>query len=505
VFGGKELQRPEPWPQLDQLEDSYETDLVYNWDQLKQKTLAILRLGPPPKGMKENIPLPSGLPGLEEFKFTVEQRAAIMQAMRGFIGAYAIDDDNSPLRRYYGEGYSLGLIQAAHMIGQDRPILDIIKNKEVYDRLCRTGFDLVKDNATKKIVNQILPEIEALSLAGANPFSVAERLKTLFGNKNSDWRRLARTEMTMVAESAKRDEWAAWGIEKVDFVPAPDACPICKALKGTYPINKVPIPGRDTHPHCRCSIRPAAKEQEAPQGEGLADRFEVNSIDDLNPLFTAYNQENPDVLVNGFSSISETSADYFMATWPQRGEFAVSNTRRYDVGGGFHPAGNLVGAMQKIRNKIPLTFNEEYAVESLWHEICHNRAKKYAVTSWTGAARINMEALNQLVARHTYPDFLAKLGGEARFSTEVLENGYGYGVMVKNLHSLLRKLSVDEAAQIKAFENILYSKSYGRVQDNLASHLAKVTGRPKDVLKEILGNLQRFPESFDAAVDWYLG
>jgi hypothetical protein len=63
--------------------------------------------------------------GLEAFAFTAEQRSAIMQAMKEFIGGYPIDDPDSPLRWYYGQSYSLGLIQAAKLIGQSRPILDI--------------------------------------------------------------------------------------------------------------------------------------------------------------------------------------------------------------------------------------------------------------------------------------------------------------------------------------------------------------------------------------------
>jgi len=442
---------------------------------------------------------------MDTFTFSPEQRAAIMQAMRGFIGTYDIADADSPLKRYYGEAYSLGVIQAARMIGQDRPILDIIKNKEIYDTLCRTGFDLVKDNATKRIVSQILPEMQALSLAGANPLSVAERLKTLFGNKNSDWRRLARTEMTMAAESAKRDEWLAWKIEQVDFVPAPDACPICQALKGTYPTKKVPIPGRDTHPHCRCSIRPAAKEKEAPQGQGLAERFEVNSIDDMNGMLTAYHQENAGVLQNGFSSISETGDSYFMATYPTRGDFMVSNRKRYDIGNGFHPSVDLVSAMQKIRNKVPLTFNEEYAVESLWHEICHNRATKIAPVSRSSSQQINMETLNQFVARHTYPKFMETLGGEVRYADEILEKGYGYGTWVKNFRALLRKLNLKEPDHLPAFEAILYKRKYNRVQENLSTYLAKVTDFQKEAINEVLGFLDRYPEGFEGIMDVYLG
>jgi SPP1 gp7 family putative phage head morphogenesis protein len=139
-------------------------------------------------------------------------------------------------------------------------MLDIIKNQEIYDTLCRAGFDLLKDNATKAILQQIMPEMQAQMLAGTNPRHVADRLEKLFGDQNSDWERLARSEMSMAAERAKLDEWGEWDIKKVEFTPAPDACAVCFSLAGDYDIGSSPVPVADTHPRCRCSIRPAASE-----------------------------------------------------------------------------------------------------------------------------------------------------------------------------------------------------------------------------------------------------
>jgi hypothetical protein len=180
--------------------------------------------------------------------------------MKNNIGIYDIADTNSPVRWYYGQSYSLGLIQAAQLLGKERPILDILKNKEIFNELCRSGFALVKDNATRAITSRILPEMEAQMLAGTNPRHVAARLESLFEGQNSDWERLARTEMSMAAETAKLDEWAEWKVEMVEFTPAPDSCAECQALAGDYPIAECPIPGADTHPRCLCSIRPAESE-----------------------------------------------------------------------------------------------------------------------------------------------------------------------------------------------------------------------------------------------------
>lgn len=249
VTGIKET-RPIPWPQLDQVETRYEERLKIDWQEFAVKLFTICKLDPASLALGM-----AKAPADEHFTFSVEQRAAIFKEMENYIGSYHFDDPDSPLKMYYGESYSLGLIQAAQMVGAERPILDIIKNSEIFAELVANGFQLVKDNATSAITDRILTEMQAHTIAGTNPLNVAERLKKLFGDQNSSWERLARTEMADAAEAAKTHEWKAFGLKMVDFVPAPDACPICQALAGTYTIEQ--CPKITVHPRCRCSKRPA--------------------------------------------------------------------------------------------------------------------------------------------------------------------------------------------------------------------------------------------------------
>ncbi len=251
--GCKELERPDPWPELDQVEADYDKEIRYEWSELKNTVFTILKL--------YEIKTSKDLPDIDSFNFTPEQRAMILQSYRDWLGTFDIKDDNSPITWYYGQAYSLGLIQAANLIGKDRPILDILKNKEIFDQICKDGFNLVKDNATKAIVNKIIPAIDAHVIAGTNPRQIASVLEKLFGDQNSDWERLARSELTMAAEQAKKDEWSEWNIEKGEFVPSPDACPLCFSVAGEYPLDQCPVPVKDTHPRCRCSIRPVAAKE----------------------------------------------------------------------------------------------------------------------------------------------------------------------------------------------------------------------------------------------------
>ena len=254
----KELSRPSPWPALDKVEADYEAELKYDWNEFKQKVFGILNIG---NKTPTNLPLgkgetKEGVKDSESFSFTEEQLAAIKKALKDYLGSYTPDDPDSPIRWYYGQAYSLGLIRAVQMLSKDRPILDILKNKEIFTELAQNGFNLLKDSATQSIINDIIPAMEAHMTAGSNPIEVAGKLEKLFGDQNSDWERLARSEMSMAAENAKLDEWAEWKVEKVEFAPAPDACAICLSLAGEYPIRDCPIPVEDTHPRCRCSIKP---------------------------------------------------------------------------------------------------------------------------------------------------------------------------------------------------------------------------------------------------------
>lgn len=234
AHGHKEEHRPTPWPELDDVENGYETQLKTDWQELRGKVFTLAKLN--------DADIAMGMTGqrmakgekddpLGTFAFTPEQRAQALKALKDFIGEYSPDAADSPITWYYGQAYSLGLIQAARMVGADRPILDILKNREIFDELQANGFQLVRDSATAAIRDKIIPEMESHVMAGSNPLSVASRLNKLFDDQNSSWERLSRTEMSMSAEQAKINEWGKQGVDT----------------------RKAIIAGKDTHPRCRCA------------------------------------------------------------------------------------------------------------------------------------------------------------------------------------------------------------------------------------------------------------
>ena len=111
----------------------------------------------------------------------------------------------------------------------------------------------------------------------------------------------------------------------------------------------------------------------------------------------------------------------------------------------FNPAQEVKGAFMAIKEGRTLTFNQEYALESLWHETLHAKAagtKNFKTISKLQI--IQMETLNQFCARYTYPLFVERLGGQAANYAQIRAHGYGYGLYVRNFRSMLKHFEIDE-------------------------------------------------------------
>jgi hypothetical protein len=143
---------------------------------------------------------------------------------------------------------------------------------------------------------------------------------------------------------------------------------------------------------------------------------------------------------------------------------------------GFNAKSNLVSAFKNIQANKPLSFQEEYSVESLWHEILHNRAEGYALTAERSISRIHMETLNQFVARHTYHEFLEQLGGKAIHQAAIIEGGLGYSSYVKNFRTLLSKLKINEQQHLESLKQFSYKARWNVMTDLLSAKLATLSG-----------------------------
>ncbi len=123
---------------------------------------------------------------------------------------------------------------------------------------------------------------------------------------------------------------------------------------------------------------------------------------------------------------------------------------KMDNGTIFCPANDLHNALNKLKGikKGKLTFNEEYAIEALFHESVHSKIKvpttNYLQTSI-------LEVCTQLYARNNYFRILRLYDREPLHFNAIQTNGYGY----KEGCNLLRKFfTKDNKIQVGELINI---------------------------------------------------
>lgn len=130
----------------------------------------------------------------------------------------------------------------------------------------------------------------------------------------------------------------------------------------------------------------------------------------------------------------------------------------------FNPYRESRDAFNAIRKGKPLTFAQEYAMESMWHETLHAKARGWADRSLRNDRTVRqMETINQFVARHTYPQFIESFGGKATNQQQVLERGYGYGTSVRNFRELLKHHKIDETEVVGALSDKLTNEPYEHI------------------------------------------
>ena len=153
----------------------------------------------------------------------------------------------------------------------------------------------------------------------------------------------------------------------------------------------------------------------------------------------------------------------------------------------FNPAREVHDAFQAIVNGQTLTFNQEYAMESLWHETLHAKAKGLVKNMMPAEITIiQMETVNQFVARHTYPQFIERFGGKATHRESVLKEGYGYARYVTNFRAILDHYHIDEAETVEALKPALLNEPYEMVGNATIEYLKQKGVKNAKMLMEQL-------------------
>lgn len=182
---------------------------------------------------------------------------------------------------------------------------------------------------------------------------------------------------------------------------------------------------------------------------------DIPTNSEMKEVMRAYATKHPDDFRNGLddfkflksgSYMMQHSMSYKPSTmeWSGGSRLSVSTN---STSKGFNPADELKGAFGAMKNKQKLSFNQEYAVESLWHEILHAKTKTLPA-KLTDLQTKSMETINQFCARHTYPEFMERFGAKATNKKEVLDKGYGYSTWVTTFREDLKTAGIEESQAV---------------------------------------------------------
>lgn len=180
---------------------------------------------------------------------------------------------------------------------------------------------------------------------------------------------------------------------------------------------------------------------------------------------------------NGIQKVvTENGKRYFMAT-DCKGTFWLNSKTFSTSCDGFNALRDLKTAWNKLAKGEELTFNEEYACESLWHELTHNRQKPGDLGRGDTPQRRVMEIVTQWTARRTYPRLLESLGGRAAHQKEILKKGYGYGGRISNFDRLLEVLEIREEKLLPALLRLMETVSRADYDGEIKELLAAMSGK----------------------------
>lgn len=240
----------EPWaepdPQLPKIEASRTRELLGGWRELEGDTLRVLGLAG--KAARK---------ALEPFLFRPELRPLLEALEREWVARWG--SESGPLVRAQFEAWERGVENAIAELPADLAAQAVRASADAArSNFAQVGLQRVTSTTARAFGRDVLEELAAGVYDGESPDVVARRLRARFGARDYDWERLVRSEMAQAQSLGKLDEYREMGVERYEYLTAEDSrvSTICRAhaAGGPYEMGKGPLPMRDSHPNCRCTI-----------------------------------------------------------------------------------------------------------------------------------------------------------------------------------------------------------------------------------------------------------
>lgn len=250
-LAGKAITTGERWaerdPALPRMEARASAWTVARWRALRDDVLDVLGLRAAPRVTKAPI-------ATEPWRFDPTLTARLLALGERFTRDTASAD--GVLVRAFWEAWVRGYANAGRELNRETEIgaQQVAIRMEIRNR----GLELVRNVTARRLRGDIVAELTAGAYDGMNPVNIARALRDRFAAADHDWERLARTEIAMAQSDAKLLHYREAGIQQVDYVTAGDerVSTICQTLAagGPYAMAAAPVPGRDSHPNCRCTL-----------------------------------------------------------------------------------------------------------------------------------------------------------------------------------------------------------------------------------------------------------
>ena len=254
---GESDEEGEPWaesdPALPTIEADTQAALLLEWSRLEVDALAALGLSPP---------------GDEPFAMHGDQVVALLSLGEARIAPMAADLLEGQLdawdRGVRNAAADLPPVKSAKGLLDEPAVAEAVARmrERVRAELARTGLQLVRDGIARTYRDRIVAALSSGEFDGWNPVNVAEELQRRFDGGDYNWERLARSEIAMAQSDGKLDLYHEQVITLVDYVTVGDSLvsPVCRELAdaGPYTLDKAPVPVRDSHPNCRCTLLASA-------------------------------------------------------------------------------------------------------------------------------------------------------------------------------------------------------------------------------------------------------
>lgn len=207
----------------------------------------------------------------------------------------------------------------------------------------------------------------------------------------------------------------------------------------------------------------------------------------------------PDWFPLGFNGIHAVSnPELFAGFNPASALFYLSTAD--ELIPGFKPANELQDALRKIKAGEKLSFNNEYAVETLWHEILHGRTGITAARIELGKESLE-EGLIQAVSRISYPELLQALGYQSMHQEAVITDGYAYQRTARNIAALIESAAIDKQTVVDLFltHKTAWKEPFSEVlsvglaikKDRMGTLYGHAVGKPLEDFKEKIAVLIR--------------